>query len=138
MNDDVVERIKWELRSKNAPVIVVYNHYLYWHADIVVGYDDSVATTGCPMVDSSLKYYTSKNATSYVEKINKHKKAQGGCGNAGIFYVRDSIYDGGAEEKTYTYSTSPAYSDKYSKRIIKRSYNWVKYLANHAYTVHRR
>ena len=56
----------------------------------------------------------------------------------GIFYVRDSIYDGGTEEKTYVYSTSPSYSDKYSKRIIKRSYDWVKYLGNHAYTIHRR
>ena len=47
-------------------------------------------------------------------------------------------FDGGAEEETYVYSTSLSYSDKYSRRIIKRSYDWVKYLANHAYTVHRR
>ena len=138
MTDDMVERIKWELRTKNAPVVVLYNHYLYWHADIVVGYDDTVTTTGCPMVQSSLQYFQKKGATSYIDKIKKHMAAQRGCSNKGIFYVRDSIYDGGAEEKTYVYSTSPSYSEKYSKRIIKRSYNWVKYLGNHAYTVHRR
>jgi len=138
MNDDMVERIKWELRTKDAPVIVVYNHYLYWHADIVVGYDDTVKTNPCPMVESTLEYFKKKGANSYISKINKHKAANGGCSGKGLFYVRDSIYDGGAEEKTYVYSKSPAYSDKYSKRIVKRSYDWVKYLGNHAYTVHRR
>ncbi len=137
MNDDMVERIKWELRTKNAPVIVIYNHYMYWHADIVVGYDDTVNTVGCPMVDSTLQYFEKKGATSYIDKIKKHKAANGGCSNKGIFYVRDSIYDGGDDELTYTYSTSYNFKKKYSKRLVKRSYNWVKYLANHAYTVHR-
>ena len=27
---------------------------------------------------------------------------------------------------------------EYSKRIVERTYNWVRFLANHAYTVHRR
>ena len=51
-SDDVVERIKWELRTKRAPVVVIDNHYLYWHASGVVGYDDTYATGGGPMVQS--------------------------------------------------------------------------------------
>jgi len=137
-NDDIVARIKWELRTKNAPVIVVYNHYLYWHADIVVGYDDNVDTVQCPMVTSTLKYFSEKGAQTYIDKINKHMAQNGGCSGKGLFYVRDSIYDGGDEEQTYLYSDKYQFSKKYSKRIIKRSYDWVKYLSNHAYTVHRK
>ncbi len=136
MDDSTVEKIKYELRTKKAPVIIVYNHFLYWHADIIVGYDDTVASNGCPMVDQSVDYYKEQGSGSYADAIEQHKAALGGCTNQGIFYVRDSIYDGGADEPTYTYGGG--YSDKYSKRIVERSYNWVKFLANHAYTVHRR
>ena len=59
----------------------------------------------------------------------------GGCTDKGVFYVRDSIYDGTSQEPTYNYGNG--YSDRYSQRIRTRSYNWIKYLANHAYTVHR-
>lgn len=136
MNDDIVERIKWELRTKNAPVVVVYNHYLYWHADIVIGYDDDEPSRGCPMVDSSLDYFDEKGATNYIDKIEAHMAAEGGCSDQGIFYVRDSIYDGTPAEPEYTYT--PGFVERYSERVKKLSYNWVKYLANHAYTVHRK
>ncbi len=136
MNDLTVEQIKYELRTKKAPVIIVYNHFLYWHADVIVGYDDTETSNGCPMVDQSLSYYEQEGATSYINAIESHQAKLGGCTNQGIFYVRDSIYDGGADEPTYGYGG--AYSEKYSKRIVERSYNWVKFLANHAYTVHRR
>jgi len=36
MDDDTVERIRWEVRTKRAPVLIIYNHYLYWHSDLVV------------------------------------------------------------------------------------------------------
>jgi len=138
MNDDIVERIKFELRTKKTPVIVVYNHYLYWHADIVVGYDDAVDTGGCPMVESSLEYYEEKDAGGYVQKIQDHMDEIGPCTTHGIFYVRDSIYEGEEEELMYSYSNEYTFNEKYSKRIIERSYNWVKYLANHAYSVYRK
>jgi hypothetical protein len=137
MDDSTVEKIKYELRTKKAPVIVVYNHFLYWHADIIVGYDDTLPTNGCPMVDQSVDYYKEQGSSSYATAIEAHKAALGGCTNQGIFYVRDSIYDGTADEPTYDYGGG-YYSDLYSKRIVERSYNWVKFLANHAYTVHRR
>ncbi len=137
MDDSTVEKIKYELRTKKAPVIVIYNHFLYWHADIIVGYDDTLPSNGCPMVDQSVDYYKQQGSSSYANQIEQHKAALGGCSSQGIFYVRDSIYDGGVDEPTYNYGGG-YYSDKYSKRIIERTYNWVKFLANHAYTVHRR
>ncbi len=139
-DDDVVERIKYELRTKNAPVIVIYNHYLYWHANVVVGYDDTVASNGCPMVTDSIEYFEEKGAASYANAIRAHMDEQGGCSQNGIFYVRDSIYEGDSDEPDYDYSTAEVsiQKEKYSERLIKLDYNWVKYLGNHTYTVHRK
>jgi Leucine rich repeat len=139
-DDDAVERIKYELRTKKAPVVVVYNHYLYWHTNVIVGYDDTVATSGCPMVEDSIDYYDEQGASSYATAIRNAMDEKGGCSQNGVFYVRDSIYDGGSDEPDYDYSTDDVSieKEKYSDRIIKLSYNWAKYLGNHAYTVHRK
>jgi len=136
MDERHVERIKYQLRTRQAPVVVIYNHYLYWHADIVVGYDDSVYTGGCPMVESSMDYFNDEGASSYSAKISAHMADIGDCTDYGIFYVRDSIYDGTSEEEMYTYTSG--FTERYSQRVIERSYNWVKYLGNHAYGIHRR
>ena len=135
MDDRHIERIKYELRTKKAPVVVVYNHYLYWHADIIVGYDDTISTGGCPMVDSSVSYFRQQGQSGYADKIEAHMEDIGGCSDYGVFYVRDSIYDGGPEEESYEHYD---FSAKYSERIVETSYNWVKFLGNHAYSVHRR
>ena len=139
-DDDIVERIKYELRTKNAPVIVIYNHYLYWHANVVVGYDDTVASNGCPMVTDSIEYFEEKGAASYANAIRARMDEQGGCSQNGVFHVRDSIYEGDSDEPDYDYSTAEVsiQKEKYSERLIKLDYNWVKYLGNHTYTVHRR
>ncbi len=136
-DEEVIEQIKYELRTKNAPVMVVYNHFLYWHADIIVGYDDTVEY-GCPMVNQSIQYFNNNGAAAYSNQIEAHMEEEGGCRDKGIFYVRDSIYDGGDEEPMYEYSEQYGFEDRYSQRIIQRSYDWVKYLGNHAYTVHRK
>jgi hypothetical protein len=135
---EVVDRIKYELRTKNAPVVVVYNHWLYWHADVIVGYDDRVDNSAdpCPMVDDTLEYFAEQGATAYVNKVENHQADLGGCTTQGVFYVRDSIYDGDSAEPMYTYTSG--FSERYSKRIITRTYNWVTYLANHVYTIHRK
>ncbi len=133
---DVVERIKHELDSKRAPVIVVYNHYLYWHANLIVGYDDELDIGGCPMVQSSLSYFDSY-ASSYANKIDQHMEEQGGCLDKGAFYVRDSIYSGDSDEPWYSYSDEYNFSAHYSERIVELSYDWVVYLSNHAYAVQR-
>jgi hypothetical protein len=137
MDWETVDRIKHELDTKQAPVILVYNHYLYWHANVIVGYDDSIDSGGCPMVESSLSYFQQQGHSSYVSKIESRMDELGGCSQQGVFYVRDSIYSGGITEQEYTYSEEYGFSDKYSKRLTQLSYNWAVYLGNHAYTVHR-
>lgn len=134
---DILDIIKNELVSKNAPVVIVYNHFNYWHTDIIVGYDDSQDSGGCPMVVESLKYYFRTGKLSNVLKIFMHMIGLGGCLEKGVFYVRDSIYDGGPDEPDYVYNEEIPIADKYSKRIIARTYNWVLYLANHGYAIHR-
>ena len=129
---DVIERIKYELRTKNAPVILIHNYYLYWHAAIIVGYDDTVET-GCGIVTPSLNYFEQEGATSYVNAIEDHMDDLGGCSDRGIFYVRDSIYDGD-DEPDYDYGP---WSDPYSDRIIEYTYNWALFMGNHAYSIHR-
>ncbi|MBI4704149.1 MAG: hypothetical protein HY744_23825, partial [Deltaproteobacteria bacterium] len=138
MDWSVVDKIKYELRTKQAPIVVVYNHFLYWHAVMIVGYDDTVDAKGCGMVDQAVSYFKKNGAKSYADKIEKHKQNNGGCTEKGIFFVRDSIYDGGSEEPMYTYGGGYGYKEKYSKRIIEEDYDWVTYLGNHAYAVHRR
>jgi len=136
MDDRHVERIKYLLRTRRAPVVVIYNHYLYWHADIIVGYDDTAYTGGCSMVESSMDYFDDNGASSYTSKIEAHMADIGDCTDYGVFYVRDSIYDGTSEEEMYTYVSG--FTERYSQRVIERTYNWVKYLGNHAYGIHRR
>lgn len=129
---DVVERIKYELRTKNAPVVLLYNHYLYWHSVVIVGYDDTEETDGCPMVMSSINYFEEEGANSYVNAIEDHMDDLGGCVDKGVFYVRDSIYEG---DEMYDYGP---WSDYYAARIVEHSYNWALFLGNHAFTVQRR
>ena len=132
-----VDIIKYLLRTQRAPVIVVYNHYLYWHAVMIVGYDDTYKTGGCDFVESNLDYFSQQGASSYVNQIENSMDDLGGCRDHGVFYVRDSIYDGTSEELEYNYSEEYNFTDKYSKRITLRSYDWVTYLGNHAYSIHR-
>jgi hypothetical protein len=136
MDHDHVAAIKHELRTKRAPVIIVYNHFLYWHADIIVGYNDTADSGGCPLVNQSLTYYGQQGANSYVNTIEDHMDELGGCVDHGIFYVRDSIYDGD-NEPMYSYSDSYNFTEPMSERLIERTYNWVLYLSNHAFSVHR-
>ena len=136
MDHDHVEAIKHELRTKRAPVIIVYNHFLYWHTDVIVGYNDTAESGGCPLVDESLTYYQQQGADSYVNSIEGHMEDLGGCVDHGIFYVRDSIYDGD-NEPMYNYSDAYGFNEPMAERLIERTYNWVLYLSNHAFSVHR-
>jgi hypothetical protein len=137
MDDTTVAQIKYLLRTKQAPLLVVYNHYLYWHSALIVGYDDTVETSGCPLVEDMQDYFVSEGFASYSNKVENHKDDLGGCTDMGIFYVRDSIYPGGEEEPVYQYGGPYPYTAKYSKRIIERTYNWVKFLSNHVYVIYR-
>jgi Leucine Rich repeats (2 copies) len=138
LDDDAIEEIKYELRTKNAPVVMVFNYYGWWHSNIIVGYDDTAVYDGCAYVQDAADYFRGEGQASYANAIEAHVDATG-CSDRGKFYVRDSIYEGGSAEEDYDYSWgSVSYDDKYSRRITGLSYDWAKHLSNHAYTVHRR
>ncbi len=127
MNDDLIGKIKQELRDKQSPVIVIYNHFNYWHATVIVGYDDEKQTEECPFVkawkkkneeDPDLSPYRREN----LKKLNLAMQRGGGCTSKGVFYVRDSIYNG-LLEPLYDYDLSRLGEEKkYSLKIIERSY----------------
>jgi hypothetical protein len=136
MGWDHVARIQHELRTHRAPVVIVYNHFLYWHANLVVGYDDEVETGGCAIVEQSIAYFRRQDRSDYADAVEDHMEDLGGCRSKGVFYVRDSIYEGD-DEPMYTYSDWPDVTEPYSERIIELPYDWVVALGNHAYAVHR-
>ena len=138
-NDETIAQIKHELRTKRAPVVVVHNYYLWWHTSVIVGYDDTLNSDGCADMADRIAYFKQKGFTSYATAVEKHMDENGGCSDTGVFFVRDSIYDGGIEEPMYDYSTDQVsiQKEKYSKRIVPLPYDWAKYMGNHAYTMQR-
>jgi len=127
MPGDIVERVKRLLDEDSAPVQVIYNHYGYWHSVFIVGYDDDRSTEGCGMVSGFIE-----EGLTGATKVKKLYDADGGCAPTGVFYVRDSIYSD-TSEPTYVYDpANPQSNAPYSKRLIYREYQWLKYLSNHA------
>lgn len=156
-----IRKIKTALQTRKAPVIVVYNHYGYWHAVLVVGFDDNASSRECPFVEGNRKYMVdrpielrnkaqqsddlveqkrlialAKKMEETSEKIENAYEEQGGCHSRGVFYVRDSIY-ADASEALYDYDlNTKGEEEHYSKRIILREYDWVRYLSNHAVAIY--
>jgi hypothetical protein len=159
---DLADTIKRKLKERMAPVHVIYNHYGYWHATIVVGYDDEADTRDCHFVQGFRKYMKEHPAELRAkaqdaslsperrrEMINQARAQEntsrlveaawqrgGGCKGKGAFYVRDSIY-GGDEQPVYDYN--PAFAEakgRYSKRLVNLEYEWITYLANHAVQIY--
>jgi len=124
---DLVDQIKTALRTTHSPVQVIYNHYGYWHAHLIVGYDDEAPTDGCSFVEGSRRYFNGERMTDSPEpptqkeldrmaerkrlyavtatKMNASLASRGACNPKGIFFVRDSIY---VDEKQpdYVYDAS--------------------------------
>jgi len=156
----VVEQIKTALREKKAPVQVLYNHFGYWHANVILGYDDSFDNKNCKFVndfivfmdkeasdarDEAAKAATKAERERLLKKAAKFSDAGngasvslaqgGGCHPRGAFYVRDSIYgEEGAPSYDYDPDTSGEESP-YSKPIVMLEYDWVRTMANHAIVV---
>lgn len=123
---NIVERVKKALDENSAPIQVIYNHYGYWHSVFIVGYDDDQSSGGCSMVNGFIQ-----RGLSGAAKVKRLYEADGGCATRGVFYVRDSIYSD-YSEPMYVYDPAhPAANTPYSKRVIYREYQWLKYLANH-------
>ena len=157
MPSEITQRVKNLLQRNRAPVHVIYNHYGYWHAVFIVGYDDAGDTQGCPFVKGARAYYPEEVADlkkelaetvdqsrretllariakfeTTIRKLDRSIAARGECNARGVFYVRDSIY-GVAGEPLYDYDRSRTGEESpYSKPIIYREYRWLEHFANHA------
>lgn len=152
----VVSDVKEALIQNEAPVQVIYNHFGYWHAVMIVGFNDEMDSDGCDFVERSREdfpeqlasYQKQLNTTtdpkkkeSLLARIAKTKRTirdleaayekGGGCSGKGVFYVRDSIY---AEEsgELYDYDKGTQGEEShYSKAVILHEYEWLSYLSNH-------
>jgi hypothetical protein len=135
--DDLVQKIKWALMRNRAPVQVLYNHLGYWHATIILGFDDQKSTEGCKFVEESRAYFKSKEGLSKnshtTEALEDSVKRRGACNPQGVFFVRDSIY-GNSSQPEYVYDATNAKRGKgrYSAKFVDLEYAFVTHLANHA------
>ncbi len=157
MPSDIVERIKSALKEKKAPVHIIYNHFGYWHATVILGFDDAQGNRNCKFVRDFMAHMAKSAAdarkeaaetTDPEEKEKLLKSAEksehalsgtrrawdngGGCHPKGIFYVRDSIY-GDENGPVYDYDLSQKGEESpYVKATVLLEYDWVRYMANHA------
>ena len=155
MPDDIADRIKTALRVNKAPVHVIYNHYGYWHATVILGYNDDGDNGQCHFVTRFLSSMTQQAASlrsqaaittdpterdALLARAAKDERAQagaqaafdrgGGC-HPGVFYVRDSIY-GDPNGPMYEYDPANREADApYVKSTVMLEYDWVRTMANH-------
>ena len=151
----MVDRIKAALRDKK-PVHVIYNHFGYWHANIILGYDDTFDNQDCKFVRDFVAYMKKEEqglrdkaasvkdpaerkalldrAAKFADAhqgTEQHWARIGGCEKRGAFYVRDSIY-GEQGGPIYGYDTKDTSDDApYSKRVVMLEYDFVRTMANH-------
>lgn len=134
----IVDTIREKLVARKAPVHVIYNHFGYWHAVNIVGFDDEADTQDCSFVRSFLDGMKKKGragnarAALYGRKAQTAFDAGGGCHPKGMFYVRDSIYRD-PSAPLYDYDKKRAGEEEhYTKSIVLHEYDWVRVMANHA------
>ncbi len=153
---DVTDMVMRALTENRAPVHVIYNHMGYWHAVFIIGFDSNRDSEGCRFVERFRSFTKSEpkklreqaaretdakerqrllgRATKLEDTSRKIETAYrdgGGCHPKGMFYVRDSIYSD-PSEPLYDYDPSRQGDEAhYSKRIILREFDWLRYMANH-------
>jgi hypothetical protein len=156
MPEGMVERIKKALQSRKAPVHVIYNHYGYWHATMIVGFNDAQDNQNCKFVREFLSYMPAQalerrkqaeasqnpeekerllKSAAKFERMGKQAEAafvkNGGCQKKGAFYVRDSIY-GDTQGPIYDYDFSRKGEESpYVKSTVLLEYDWIRTMANH-------
>lgn len=153
---NITSKVKAALKRNKEPVVVIYNHVGFWHATLVVGFNDHASTESCPFV-SKYDEKMNKRADEIVEEagqattetakaklLRKAKKFRsrgksvntsylkdGGCKSKGVFYVRDSIYPN-KEEPLYDYDPNTSGEEQHlNAPIILREYAWLEQLSNH-------
>lgn len=138
--DDLVQRIKWALMRNRAPVQIIYNDFGYWHATLIMGFDDQKDTAGCQFVEKSRAYFKSKEGLKKNRETTKNLedsvRRRGVCNSKGVFFIRDSIYpDNNQPEYVYDPSDKVRGVGRYSAKFVDLEYNFVTHLANHAIQV---
>lgn len=160
MPPDIVERVKSALLENRAPVHLIYNHYGYWHATMIVGFDEEIDNNQCEFTREFLVYMEARaedlrkralEATNPKERdrlLSQSEKAQeaflgakdsleaaGGCNPKGVFYVRDSLYGDEAGPK-YDYDLGRSGDEApYVKSTVLLEMDFVRHLGNHAVQV---
>lgn len=158
---DIVKKIKDMIRKRNAPVLAIYNHVGYWHANMIVGFNDTASTEGCPfvgsydqrmnaradeIVDEANEATTSKEKKKLLRKAKNFRRrgkqvsdslaSNGGCREKGVFYVRDSIYSD-PSMPMYDYDLNNTGEEtNLNAPVILREYEWAEHLINHAYQIY--
>lgn len=133
MPHDIVDKIKSALLTRRAPVHVIYNHYGYWHAVLIVGFDDQADSKDCNFTVKFIDHMTKKggNSRRLAEKVQTAMTQGGGCQRKGMLYVRDSIY-ADPSGPLYDYDlTANGDEFPFSRSIVLHEYDWVRYMANH-------
>lgn len=142
---DIVNQVKTLLQKNKAPVTIIYNHYLYWHAVNIVGFDDNASTEGCKFTSGFPAYAREQAKTAdpqkalrwekYAASVESATASEGGCKEKGVFYVRDSLYTDENGE-VYDYDrTQTGDEENYTKKVIQREYQWLKRFSNHLYQI---
>ena len=154
--DDIVNKVKDALRTREAPILVIYNHNSYWHAVYVIGYNDEMDNGKCayteqfrvhiaeraaeldkqvqdatdPVVKEAYRI-RAQRAHEAKDKIENAYVAKGGCHSAkGVFYIRDSIYPD-EDGPIYDYDLARTGDEApYAKKIVFKEYDWLLYFAN--------
>ncbi len=158
---DIVSRIKNMIKKRNAPVLAIYNHVGFWHATMIVGFNDHASTEGCPFVgtydqrmnaraDEIVEEANAASTTSEKNKLLRKAKnfrkrgkqvddslaSRGGCRDKGVFYVRDSIYSD-PSMPLYDYDLENEGEETHlNAKVILREYEWAEHLINHAYQIY--
>jgi len=153
---NIADQVKEALVKNRAPVLVIYNHQGFWHANIVYGFNDNTKHE-CPFVtsfkpymdkravelrESALKAKTEKRKKSLLKKaakfelrgnkVQKRFEEIGGCSTKGAFYVRDSIFPN-EEMPIYDYDLNKEGEEKHlNSTLVLREYEWLTTSANHA------
>lgn len=159
---NIVDQVKESLRTEKAPILVIYNHNSYWHAVYIIGYNDDIENENCaytehfrtrikdraeeldkaakkaidPVVKQAYEI-RAKRAHEAQEKIETAYAENGGCtSNKGVFYIRDSIYPDENGEMYHYDLTHPENDTHYTKKIVFKEYEWLRYFANNISVVY--
>lgn len=154
--ENIVQMMKDWFDKNEAPLIVIYNHHAFWHAVMVVGYNDYASSEKCEFTTSftdtmfekaqsardeaakttdqdEKRRLLSKAARDQRrgEEVRDQLAAHGGCRGKGVFYVRDSLYPD-TSLPLYDYDPTQVGEEEHLVApIILREYEWAERLANH-------